>query len=96
METITTFQCVIHRRGETRVPCSKRVILRRLVGSHQMIELTSGKIITHWIHSPVGRGCRRRRDTIGKPMRARIATDRTIRHGSTGSAYRPASAVNGM
>src|SRR6185295_5328254 len=54
METITTLQRVMHRRGKACVLHSKRLVLRRLVGSHKAIELASREIITHWIHGLMG------------------------------------------
>src|ERR1043165_3021391 len=58
METITTFQRVMHRRGKACVLRSKRLVPRRLIGSYQPIELASREIITHWIHGLKGRACR--------------------------------------
>jgi methionine aminopeptidase len=47
METISTFQGMIHRRGKPRVLRSKRLVPRRSVGSDDSIEFVPGQLVCH-------------------------------------------------
>ena len=47
MKSIATFQCMAHRRGESRILRTKRLEQRRPVGPNEVLELAPGQLVGH-------------------------------------------------